>query len=50
VSFDACFARENPGTDSIKRLANLWSRKKITAKAQADGGQESIWEIPNETG
>jgi hypothetical protein len=33
-----------------KRLANMWSRKKITKKAQAVRGQESIWEIPNETG
>jgi hypothetical protein len=28
-----------------KGLANLWSRKKITKKAQAGRGQETIWEI-----
>jgi hypothetical protein len=28
-----------------KRLANLWSRKKITKKAQAGRGHETEWEI-----
>ena len=28
-------------------LANLWSRKKITKKAQDGHGQETIWEISN---
>jgi hypothetical protein len=27
-----------------KRLANLWSRKKITKKAHAGGGQDTKWE------
>jgi hypothetical protein len=30
----------------MKRLANLWSRKRITKKAYASRGQETIWEIP----
>src|SRR5208283_3116159 len=29
-----------------KRLATLWSRKKITKKAHAGRGPETIWEIP----
>src|SRR5208282_5709160 len=29
-----------------KDLANLWSRKKITKKAHAGRGLETIWEIP----
>jgi hypothetical protein len=29
-----------------KRLANLWSRKKITKKAHASRGLETKWEIP----
>jgi hypothetical protein len=40
--FDPCFAREHPGTGFDKRLANLWSRKKITKKAHAVRGQEDI--------
>src|SRR5208282_4850646 len=31
-----------------KDLANLWSRKKITKKAHAGRGLETIWEIPDE--
>jgi hypothetical protein len=30
-----------------KDLANLWSGKKITKKARAGRGQETIWEIPD---
>jgi hypothetical protein len=29
-----------------KRLANLWSRQRITKKAHAGRGLETIWEIP----
>src|SRR5271165_7464187 len=35
-------------TDWYKVLANRWDRKRITKKAQAGRGLETIWEIPNE--
>lgn len=39
-------AREKPRADWKKGLPNLWSRKKITKKAYANRGLETIWEIP----
>jgi hypothetical protein len=36
------------GTDWKKVLANRWNRMKITKKAHAGRGQETIWEIPDE--
>jgi hypothetical protein len=40
------FASEKPMADWKKVLAILWSRKRITKKAHAGRGQETIWEIP----
>jgi beta-glucanase (GH16 family) len=34
------------GTDWKKALATRWNRKKITKKAHASRGHETIWEIP----
>jgi hypothetical protein len=42
----APFAREKPMVDLKTVLANPWSRKKITKKAHAGRGLETIWEIP----
>jgi hypothetical protein len=39
-------AREKTAGGLENRLATLWSRKKITKKAHAGRGQETIWEIP----
>jgi hypothetical protein len=32
-----------------KGLANLWSRKKITKEVHAGRGQETEWEMPDES-
>jgi hypothetical protein len=36
------------GVQMNKRLANLWSKKRITKKTYAGRGPETIWEILGE--
>ena len=38
-------AREKSRANQRKELANLWSRQRITKKAHAGRGQETMWEM-----
>jgi hypothetical protein len=45
IGVERSFARQKPGADWKKRLANLWSKKKITKTAHAGRGHETKWEM-----